>query len=128
MTKMKALARMFVWSPGLDKDVEHSVQKCTQCQETQACPAAVPMQPWWWPTRPWTKLHIDYTGPMLGHMFLVVINAHSKWIEVFPTTSATSSATITMLQSTFAHFSLPETIVSDKVSCFVSKQFKLFLS
>ena len=86
------------------------------------------MHPWRWPTRPWSRLHIDYAGPLLGQMFLVIIDAHSKWIEVFPTTSATSSATITMLQSTFARFGLPETIVSDNGSCFVSDQFKSFLS
>ena len=85
------------------------------------------MQPWRWPTRPWTRLHVDYAGPLLGQMFLV-IDAHSKWIEVFSTTSATSSATITMLQSTFTHFGLPETIISDNESCFISEQFKLFLS
>ena len=24
---------------------------------------------------------IDYTGPFLGKMFLVTVDAHSKWIE-----------------------------------------------
>ena len=128
MTRMKSLARMFVWWPGLDKEIESAVQNCMQCQETQASPAAVPMHPWRWPTRPWSRLHMDYAGPLLGQMFLVIIDAHSKWIKVFPTTSATSSATITMLQSTFARFGLPETIVSDNGSCFVSDQFKSFLS
>ena len=123
MSKMKVLARMFVWWPGLDKDMEHSVQKCAQCQETQACPAAVPIQPWRWPTFPWTKLHIDYAGPLLDQMFLIIIDTHSKWIEVFPTTSLASPATIMMLQSMFACFGLPETIVSDNGLCFINEQF-----
>ena len=128
MTRMKSLARIFVWWPRLDKEVKSAVQNCTQCQETQTSPAAVPMYPWRWPTRPWSRLNIDYGGPLLGQIFLVVIDTDSKWIEVFPTTSATSSAMITMLQSTFAHFGLPETIVSDNGSCFFCDQFKSFLS
>ena len=60
--------------------------------------------------------------------FFVIVNndTYSKWIEVFPTNSATLSATITMLQSTFTHFSLPEIIISDNGLCFDSKDFKLF--
>lgn len=47
---------------------------------------------------------------------------------VFPMNLAISSATITMLQSTFAPFGLSETIISNNGSCFVSEEFKLFLS
>ena len=32
MTKMKSLARMYVWWPGLDKDIEESVRLCNECQ------------------------------------------------------------------------------------------------
>ena len=42
---------------------------------------------------------------------------------MFPTTSTTSSATITMLQSMFTRFGL-----LDNGSCFISEQFKSFLS
>ena len=27
---------------------------------------------------------LDFAGPMLNCMFLVVVDAHTKWIEVFP--------------------------------------------
>ena len=43
-TKMKALARMYFWWPGLDKDIELSVQGCCHCQEQQSAPPAAPMQ------------------------------------------------------------------------------------
>ena len=128
MTKMKSLARMFIWWPGLEKDIESSVQQCCECQESQAHPPAAPLQPWSWPSRPWSRIHIDYAGPLLGRMFLVIIDAHSKWVEVFPTSSATSPATIALLQSTFARFGLPETVVSDNGPCFISEEFKFFLS
>ena len=34
MSCMKSLARMFVWWPGLDSDIEPLVLECTHCQST----------------------------------------------------------------------------------------------
>ena len=60
-------------------------------------------------------------------MYLVIIDAHSKWIEVFPTSSTTSSVVVEVLRSIFARFGIPEMIVSDNGPCFVSEEFESFL-
>ena len=127
MTRMKSLARMYVWWPGMDKDIEKSVASCTQCQLHQVTPPVAPLNPWKWPTRPWARLHVDFAGPMQGKMYLVIIDAHSKWIEVFPTSSTTSSVVVEVLRSIFARFGIPEMIVSDNGPCFVSEEFESFL-
>ena len=44
-------------------------------------------------------------------MYLILIDAHSKWIEAFCTPSATSGVE---LRTTFARFGLPETVLSDQ--------------
>ena len=82
ISRMKSLSRTFVWWPGIDKDIEMLVSKCPECQAARPSPPVAPLQPWSWPTRPWARLHIDYAGPVEGQMLLVVIDAHSKWIEV----------------------------------------------
>ena len=79
---MKALARNFVWWPRIDVDLEARVKQCNQCQLSRLSPPIVPMHLWDWPEHPWQRIHLDYAGPFNGKMFLVVIDAHSKWMEV----------------------------------------------
>ena len=92
----------YVWWPRLDKDVEDPVRTCSQCQANQLERPAAALHPWSRPTRPWSRLHVDYAGPLYGHMFLVVIDVHSKWIEAFCVSSTTSSITIEKLRMLFA--------------------------
>ena len=61
-------------------------------------------------------------------MYLVVIDAHSKWMEVHIMRSTTSAATIVKLKEIFATHGLPETIVSDNGPNFTSAEFENFLS
>ena len=125
-SRMKSVARGLLWWPGLDKDIEITVKQCESCQQGQPLPPAAPLQPWTWPTSPWSRLHIDLTGPVAGKMFLVVIDAHSKWIEVSPMVTATSLTTIQQLRQMFARFGLPDIIVSDNGPQFASSVFAEF--
>jgi hypothetical protein len=81
MSEMKSLARMYVWWPGLEKSIEDAVEACHDCQENQANPPGIPLQPSSWPSQPWSRIHIDYVGPFLGRIFWIIIDACSKWIE-----------------------------------------------
>ena len=128
MTKMKVLARMYVWWPSIDKDIEKSVQACHLCQQLQPVPPVAQLQPWKWPSRPWVRLHMDFAGPVQGKMILVVIDSHSKWIEAFPTDTSTSQKVIELSRTLFAQFGIPELIVTDNGPCFVSEEFATFLS
>ena len=127
MARMKSLARMYVWWPGIGDDIEKTVRQCTDCQLHQSTPAVAPLNPWQWPTRPWARLHLDFAGPLKGKMYLVVVDAHSKWIEAICTPSATSAAVIEELNVLFAQFGLPDTIVTDNGTCFVSAEFSAIL-
>ena len=73
------------------------------------------------------RVHVDYAGPFMGKMFLLIIDAHSKWMDIHCRNSATSSVTIDKMRSTFASHGLPGIVVSDNGSNFVSSEFKSFL-
>ena len=120
---VKSLGRMFVWWPCFDQEVEEIVCHCDICQRSCASPPAAPLHPWTWPLRPWSRIHIDYSGPYLGHTFL---DAHSKWIEVIPMNSTTTIATVEKLRVMFAQFGIPEVLVSDNGINFVSKELEQF--
>ena len=125
--RMKSLSRIFVCWPNLDADIEKRIQKCQECQSNHPNPPLAPLQPWKWPTRPWARLHLDFAGPFMGHMYLVLIDSHSKWLEVIPMPSITAERTINFLRDIFARFGLPEHIVTDNGPMFVSREFKDFL-
>ena len=61
-------------------------------------------------------------------MFLIVVDAHSKWMGVKPVSSATSTATVEHLRSMFSIHGLPEMLITDNGSVFTSAEFKEFLN
>ena len=61
-------------------------------------------------------------------MFLILIDAHSKWIEVFPMVTATTLTTTQGLRQLFTQFGIPESIVSDNGPQFSAAEFQEFLS
>jgi len=126
-TRMKQLARGYVWWPHLNTQLENTVSCCEKCQVVQSTPAKAPLHPWQWPERPWSRIHIDYAGPFLNKMFLVIIDAHSKWMEVLPVSNATTAVTVEKLLSVFSIHGLPHTIVSDNGSVFTSSEFAEFV-
>ena len=128
VTKMKALARSYIWWPNMDTDIETLVKTCTECQESRLSPPTAPLHPWEWPASPWSRLHIDFAGPYLGHMFLVLVDAHSKWMDVRLMHSIKAHSTIEQLRMIFATHGIPQKIVSDNGPTFTSQEFKTFMT
>ena len=128
ISRMKSLARGYVWWPCMDSDLEAVVKSCTTCQSSRHNPPSAPVHPWHWPEQPWSRIHVDYAGPFLGKTFLIIIDAHSKWLDVHMTNSSSSLATIEKLRSSFATFGIPKVIVTDNGTSFTSKEFQMFVT
>ena len=126
-SRMKELSRSYLWWPGLDKDLEDLCNSCPDCLSNRASPPKAELHPWEWPTRPWHRIHVDYAGPVDGRYFLIIVDAHSKWVDVYHTRGTTTAETISCLQHSFAQFGLPISIVSDNGPCFTSQEFKEFM-
>eukprot|EP00731_Ephydatia_muelleri_P035695 Em0149g1a len=126
IVRMKSLARLHVWWPGIDEDIERMVRTCDSCNQQKDNVPHAPLHPWEYPSKPWQRMHDDFAGPFFGKMWLIVVDARTKWPEVFQLNEATSGTTITAFMTTFSRFGLPEIIVTDNGSQFTSDQFKTF--
>ena len=82
VVRMKSIARIHVWWPGIDKKIEEVVKSCLPCQSIRNKPPLTSLHYWNWPNHPWHRLHLDFLGPFLGATFLIVVDAYSKWLEV----------------------------------------------
>ena len=109
---MKGLAHMHVWWPGVDSDIEQMVHNYPDCQSVQNQPSTVTLYP-----------------RLMGSMFLVVVDAHSKWLEVIPMTTTSSGKTIEVevLHTLFPTYCLPQKLVSDNGPQFTASSFEDFL-
>ena len=111
---------------GLDKEIEELVRACPSCQAVKNAPLVAPLHPWLWPSKPWKRIHADFAGPFKGKMFLLVMDAHSKWPEIVEMSSTTATKTVE-LRRMFAAYGLPEQLVTDNGPQFTAEEFAVFL-
>ncbi|KAL1449409.1 hypothetical protein MTO96_006351 [Rhipicephalus appendiculatus] len=94
---------------------------------THKSPPKAPIPTWDRPQTPWHTVHVDFAGPLLGRTNLVVVEAHTKWVEVWHVTQATSAAVIDVLRNLFVTFGIPRKVVSDNDGkAFISSEIKQF--
>lgn len=127
ITAMKAIARSYVWWPKIDEDIDSFVKHCRKCQHNRQSEPQVPTHFWIKPDRPWSRIHIDFAGPVNGACFLVVVDAYSNWAEVEIVPSLSSSMVIEKLRKLFASYGPPDLVVSDNGTAFVSQEMQEFL-
>ena len=124
MQRMKQLARTAIYWPGIDAAIVNMSQQCSICAHHQDSPAKAPVHPWIIPEKPWIRLHIDHAVNFMGHNWLVVVDAFSKYPCIHKTSSTSSRRTMDLLEEDFAHFGYPLSIVSDNATSFTSGEFQ----
>ena len=67
-----------------------------------------------------------FAGPISGQHYLILVDAYSKWPEVFHMNHPTSSETVRKIQEIFSRFGTPEILVSDNGTAFTSAEFSDF--
>lgn len=70
---------------------------------------------------------MDFAGEFLGHHFLILVDAKSKWLEVKILKRApTTDSTINLLMDIFSFHGFPKFLVSDNATIFKSQEFVEF--
>ncbi len=125
IVKTKQLARSLVYWPQIDREIEQLVKNCEACLKTRDNP---PKEFSSWPrsTTPWSRVHCDHLGPILGKHFLLMVDSFSKWVEVLVVKNLSSKETLDKFREIFSRLGIPETLISDNASCFTSSEAKEF--
>lgn len=131
---LEKLKILYYW-PQMTTQVTEYVRKCEKCKEIKR-PTQVLQTEMGKPfetQRPFQHIYIDYLGPYprstKGHTYLLVVLDHLTKFPVFvPLRHATATLTIEALEKfVFSLFNVPETVLSDNGTQFLSQTFKNFL-
>jgi len=111
MTKCRHRAKDSVWWPGIRRDIDELVSKCSTCCKHRV-QHPEPLMPSPLPMRPWQKVGTDlFEWNKVDD--LVVVEYYSRFIEIAKLTSTTATSVISHLKSIFSRHGIPETVVSD---------------
>lgn len=125
--KMKSLSRLLCWWPNINDDIKQTAKNCEQCSIGKA-KSMHQLQAWPVANSPWQRVHVDYCGPFVGGVYaLVIIDAFSKWPEVYFSRNQSAAFTIKALRKTFSREGIPQVMVSDNGGSFTASEMKDWL-
>ncbi|XP_047533388.1 uncharacterized protein K02A2.6-like [Vanessa atalanta] len=127
VVKMKAEARKRFWFPGIDGVIERLAAACSVCAALRPRPPHAPLAPWPYPPHPFYRVHLDFLGPFNNQMFLIIVDAYSKWVECYTMMNFYGTkAVVSKLYDFMARVGIPHTLVTDNGTSFTSQDFKDF--
>ena len=94
---MKSLARGYVWWLNLVLILNSLCNNAILANNLVPQPPISPIHSWEVPKQSWNHLHLDFAGPYLGNMFLVLVDDYSKWLDVIVMKSITTTAMVDQL-------------------------------
>ena len=126
IVKCKQRARELVFWPGLNKQIEDVVSRCSTCLKDRKKPPKEPMVIQPIPTLPWSKVGVDLCE-LNGESYLIMVDYYSNYIEVTPIQKDTrTTVVIKHMKENIARFGIMDTLISDNGPQFTSAQFREF--
>ncbi|XP_017476105.1 PREDICTED: uncharacterized protein K02A2.6-like isoform X2 [Rhagoletis zephyria] len=124
--RTKSLSRSYVYWPGLDEEIKRFVQGCGKCAAVAKTLPKTTLSLWPIAEHPMQRVHIDIAGPVNGIYYFLIIDAYSKWPQIYQVNSITSASILNCIADFTSQFGNPELIVSDNGTQFSSKTFSDF--
>ncbi|UYV70569.1 K02A2.6-like [Cordylochernes scorpioides] len=108
----KEKARSAFYWPGMITQVENEVEKCRTCQEYSRKNPEESRIAHEIPEFPWEKIAVDFME-VSGTSSILVVDYHSKFVEIRKLSSKRETETIMQLKTIFRTHGIPRTLVSD---------------
>jgi len=113
------------WFPCMKLKIKEHIENCVKCLSYLVLSGKMEgeMQIFEKEISPFKTLHIDHFGPLEttsnGYKYiLVIVDAYTKFVWLFPTKSAGTDEVLIILKSLFAMFGYPQYIISDRGTAF----------
>ena len=124
--KSKRRAHDILYWPNMNAQITDVIANCSSCLKHRKNNTKEPLIQHEVPDRPWQKIVCDLFT-LGGKDYLLTVDYYSKWVEIgLLRDSTVSSEVITQLKSTFAHYRIPDEVISDNGPQFSSRKFKQF--
>ena len=130
-SKTYANAKRFYYWPGMFDWICALTADCITCQNNKPKPKhrnEVPLEEWQNETTPFRTVHIDHKGPLhppsnRNLHCLLVVDAFSRFLMVYPVTNTSAHATITALEKWIHTFGIPQSVIHDRGTAFINTDF-----
>ena len=130
-SKTYANAKRFYYWPGMFDWICALTADCITCQNNKPKPKhrnEVPLEEWQNDTISFRTVHIDHKGPLhppsnRNLHCLLVIDAFSCFLMVYPVTNTSAQATIAAIEKWIHSFGIPQSIIHDRGTAFINTDF-----
>ena len=112
INKTVARMRQLLYWPRMSDDIANTVGTCSVCNMFQNQSVKEPLVLTSIPQYPFQKIGMDI-GEYQQKIFLAVEDYYSRWLEIIPLKTKTTTEIIKQLKILFSNFGIPEVIRSD---------------
>ena len=124
--RTKQRARLTVYWPGIDNDIENMVIACAMCQDHLPSNPKETIQQKPTPSLPFKEIAADFCQ-YAGRYYLVIVDCYSDWPTIVPMgRDITASHLIAAIRELISRTAVPDIFWSDGGPQFTSKQFREF--
>jgi len=128
MVRTKQRARLTVYWPGIDNDIDNAVLGCRQCQEHLPSNHKEPLIHKNTPNRPFQELAADFCSHA-GQNYLILVDCYTDWPSIIPMGSNTTAPRlVATVRQSFCRTGIPDIFWTDEGPQFTSKVFRDFVT
>ena len=125
IAKCKRRARQCIYWPGINSQIEDTVQGCEECMKLLPSKPADPLLNQTIPERPWQIVGADLLQ-WSNKTYIVIVDYYSLWPEVYQLSRPDTINVIHAMKETFARHGIPVELISDNGPQFASYKYKQF--
>ncbi|UYV66796.1 hypothetical protein LAZ67_4002874, partial [Cordylochernes scorpioides] len=121
------------WFPSMKRYVRRHVARCVECSFNKVPGGKQqgflhPIKPG---KRPFSIVHMDHVGPFVrstrgNQELLVIVDNLTRFVRLNPLRNTSTQNVLKVMKSFVNDFELPDKMISDRGSCFTSRQFEEF--